>query len=49
MDEKIIAIYCLCDDLLKAIHHYEDPQQKMTDALRDDHCLSGHAFVQWKF
>ncbi len=32
MEEKIIAIYCLCDDLLKAMNHYEDQQQKMTDA-----------------
>ncbi len=32
MEEKIIAIYCLCDDLLKALHHYEDPQQKTKDA-----------------
>ena len=23
MDEKIIATYCLCDDLLKAMHHQE--------------------------
>ena len=26
MDEKIMATYCLCDDLLKAMHHREDPQ-----------------------
>lgn len=32
MDEKIIAIYCLCDDLLQAMHHSEDVQRKMTDA-----------------
>lgn len=32
MDEKIIAIYCLCDDLLRALHHTEDPQRQMTDA-----------------
>lgn len=32
MDEKIIAIYCLCDDLLQAMHHPEDGQRKMTDA-----------------
>ena len=23
MDEKIIATFCLCDDLLKAIGHHE--------------------------
>jgi Transposase DDE domain len=32
MDEKIIAMYCLCDDLLKALHHPEDTQRQMTDA-----------------
>jgi hypothetical protein len=32
MDEQIIATYCLCDDLLKAIHHHADPQCKMSDA-----------------
>jgi hypothetical protein len=32
MDEQIIATYCLCDDLLKAIHHREDPQCQMNDA-----------------
>jgi hypothetical protein len=26
MDDKIIATFCLCDDLLKAIHHQEDCQ-----------------------
>ena len=32
MDEKIIATYCLCDDLLKALHHQDDSQCQMTDA-----------------
>lgn len=32
MDEKIIAPYCLCDDLLHALHHQEDPQCQMSDA-----------------
>jgi hypothetical protein len=32
MDEKIIAIYCLRDDLLQAMHHQEDIQRRMTDA-----------------
>jgi hypothetical protein len=32
MDEQIITIYCLCDDLLQAQHHYEDPQCTMSDA-----------------
>jgi hypothetical protein len=32
MDETIIATYCLCDDLLKAIRHQEAPQCQMTDA-----------------
>ena len=32
MDDKIIAIFCLCDDLLKAMHHLEDTQRQMNDA-----------------
>jgi hypothetical protein len=32
MDEKIIATYCLCDDLFHAMQHHEDPQGQMRDA-----------------
>ena len=32
MDDKIIAIFCLCDDLLKAMHHQEDCQCQTNDA-----------------
>lgn len=32
MDTQIILIYCLCDDLLKAMHHHEDAQCLMSDA-----------------
>jgi hypothetical protein len=32
MDEKILAIYCLCADSLQALGHAEEPQQKMRDA-----------------
>jgi hypothetical protein len=32
MDDKIIATFCLCDDLLKAMHHQEDHQGQMNDA-----------------
>ena len=32
MDTNIVAIYCLCDDLLKALHHPTESQQQMTDA-----------------
>ena len=32
MDNKIIATFCLCDDLLKAMHHQEDRQGQMNDA-----------------
>jgi hypothetical protein len=32
MDDKIIATFCLCDDLLKAMHHREDHQCQMNDA-----------------
>jgi Transposase DDE domain len=32
MDDKILALYCLCADLLNATGHAEDPQQQMSDA-----------------
>jgi hypothetical protein len=32
MDSQIVAVYCLCDDLLKALYHYEDQQCQMSDA-----------------
>ncbi len=32
MDEKIVAVFCLSDDLLKGLHHYEDRQSEMSDA-----------------
>jgi hypothetical protein len=32
MDDKIIATFCLCDDLLKAMQHQEDHQEPMNDA-----------------
>src|SRR5512147_1923970 len=32
VDGQLVAIYCLCDDLLKALHHREDRQRRMSDA-----------------
>ena len=32
MDERVIAVYCLCDDCLKALHHHEDVQRRMSGA-----------------
>jgi hypothetical protein len=32
MDTQIVAVFCLCDDMLKALHHYEDKQCQMSDA-----------------
>jgi hypothetical protein len=32
MDTQIILVYCLCDDLLKAMQHQEDIQCQMSDA-----------------
>lgn len=31
-DTKIIALYCIVDDMLKGLHHYEDPQVRVSDA-----------------
>lgn len=32
MDTQIVAVFCLCDDMLKALHHHEDKQCQMSDA-----------------
>src|SRR5215210_6662132 len=32
MDTQIIVVFCLCADMLKSLHHYEDPQCCMSDA-----------------
>ena len=32
MDSQIVAVYCLCDDMLQALDHRDDPQCHMTDA-----------------
>lgn len=32
MPEKIITIYCFCDELIKAIGHRDDPQAQLTTA-----------------
>lgn len=32
MDLTIIFVYCLCDDLLKSLRHWEDPQCLVSDA-----------------
>ena len=32
MDSQIIVVFCLCADMLKSLHHYEDLQCRMSDA-----------------
>lgn len=32
MDTQIVLIFCLCDDLLKTLHHVEDKQSQLKDA-----------------
>ena len=32
MDAQIIVVFCLCDDMLKSLHHQEDRQCQMSDA-----------------
>lgn len=32
MNNEILAIYCLCDDILQAMNHQGDTQQQMSDA-----------------
>jgi len=31
-EDKIIALYCIVDDLLKSMHHYEDERVKVSDS-----------------
>jgi hypothetical protein len=32
MDTQIVAVYCICDDLLQALHHQNDSQCQMSDS-----------------
>jgi len=32
MDTQILVVFCLCADMLQALHHYEDAQCQMSDA-----------------
>jgi len=32
LNDTIITIYCLCDDFLKAIHYFDDPQVQLSTA-----------------
>ena len=32
MDTQIVVVFCLCDDMLKALHHFEEDQCHLTDA-----------------
>jgi hypothetical protein len=32
MDSQIVAVYCICADMLNALHHHNDPQCHLTDA-----------------
>lgn len=32
MDTQIVAIFCICDDILKGLRHSEDKQRQMSDA-----------------
>jgi hypothetical protein len=32
LNDTIITIYCLCDDFLKAMHHFDDPQVQLSTA-----------------
>ena len=48
MDDKIIATFCLCDDLLKAIRHQEHPQGQMNDAEVMTTALTAALFFRGK-
>jgi hypothetical protein len=45
MDDKIIATFCLCDDLLKAMRHPEDRQGQINDAeITTTACIASLCF-----
>ena len=58
MDTQIVVVFCLCDDMLKALHHYEDSQCQMSDAevmttaivamlyFKGNFCLASQLFVR---
>jgi hypothetical protein len=49
MDTQIITIFCLCDDMLKAFHHRDDPQCQMTDAEVMTTAISAAIFFSGNF
>lgn len=32
MEDRIVAVYCITEDILRGLNHYEDPQCRMSDA-----------------
>jgi len=45
MDDTIVTLFCLCDDFLKARHHWEDPQQRMSDSeVMTTALIAAHTF-----
>jgi hypothetical protein len=32
LESKIIALYCIVDDMLKGFHHYEDKRRRVSDS-----------------
>jgi hypothetical protein len=49
MDEKILAISCLCADCLQALGHEERPQQRMSDAAVVTTALVAMLFFRGNF
>lgn len=44
MDDTITTIYCSCDDFLKAMHHRDDPQVRLSTAEVMTVCLVAATF-----
>lgn len=49
MDTQLITIYCLCHDLLRALHHSEDHQRAMSDAEVMTTALAAARFFKGNF
>ena len=46
-DSKIIALYCIVDDMLKALHHKEDIRVRVSDSESDHHGICSSALF-WR-
>ena len=49
MESEITTVYCLCEDLLKAVNIHEDPQVKMSNAEAMTTALTASLFFSGNY